>query len=68
MAVFGSMTYRSVVLGKTVTSPFAVFRRVRDGKITYAQFMEDSFATARSFRSGGTWAISANPDGSTVEV
>jgi uncharacterized protein len=68
VAVFGSMTYRSTVLGKTVSSPFAVFARVRDGKIVYAQFMEDTFATARSFRSGGTWTISSDPGGGTVEV
>jgi hypothetical protein len=36
--------------------------------IVYAQFMEDSFATARSFRSAGTWTISSDPDGHTIEV
>jgi uncharacterized protein len=68
VAVFGSMTYRSTVLGQTVTSPFAVFAKVRNGKIVYAQFMEDTFATARSFRSGGTWTVNSDPDGGTVEV
>ncbi len=32
------------------------------------EFMEDSFATARSFRSGGTWTINSDPDGHTIEV
>jgi len=30
--------------------------------------MEGSFATARSFRSGGTWTISSDPDGHAIEV
>jgi hypothetical protein len=32
------------------------------------QFMAGTFATARSLRSGGTWAIQSDPDGSVVEV
>ena len=68
VAVFGRMKYASTVLAKTVISPFAVYAEVADGKIVYAQLMEDSFATARSFRSGGTWTISSDPDGHTIEV
>ena len=68
VAVFGRMEYRSTVLAKTVISPFAVYAEVADGKIVYAQFMEGSFATARSFRSGGTWTISSDPDGHAIEV
>jgi hypothetical protein len=56
------------VLSKTVTSPFACSGKVRDGVCTYLQFMEDTFATARSFRSGGSWAISSNPDGEQISV
>jgi ketosteroid isomerase-like protein len=66
--VVGRMKYRSTVLGKSVISPFAVYAKVGDGKIVYAQFMEDSSATARSFRSGGTWTISSDADGHTIEV
>jgi uncharacterized protein len=54
VAVFGSFTYTSTVLGKRVTSPFAVLAKVENGKIVYTQFMEDSFATARSFRASGS--------------
>ncbi len=68
VAVFGTFTYTSVVLGQRVTSPFAVLARVEDGKVVYTQFMEDSFATARSFRSGGTWTIRSDPDRSAIEV
>ena len=46
----------------------AIFARVRDGKITEWLFMEDTFATARTFRSGGTWTIQSEPDGPTIEV
>jgi hypothetical protein len=68
VAVFGTFTYTSSVLDQDVTSPFAVLAKVENGKIVYTQFMEDSFATARSFRSGGTWTIQSNPDGSVIEV
>ena len=68
VAVFGRTKYRSTVLGKTIISPFAVYAKVADGKIIYAQFMEDSFATARSFRPGGTWRINSDPDGRAIEV
>ena len=56
-------TYTSTMLGKTVTSPFAVLARGRDGKLSYVQFMEDTFATAHSFLESGTYRIK-----SSVEV
>jgi ketosteroid isomerase-like protein len=68
VAAFGSFTYRSNTLGKRVTSAVAILAKVRDGQVHYMQFMEDTFATARSFRSGGTWTIQADPDGTTIEV
>jgi hypothetical protein len=66
--VFGRFTYRSVSLEQAVTSPFSIHARVRDGKITYMQFMEDTFATARSFRQKGTWTIQLASGGPTFEV
>jgi uncharacterized protein len=68
VAVFGTFTYTSTKLGKTVTSPFAIFCKVHDGKVTYMQFMEDTFATAASFRSGGTWKFQSDPRGGDVEI
>jgi uncharacterized protein len=68
VAAFGRFTYTSRVLGQEVTSPFAVLAKVNNGQVVYTQFMEDSFATARSFRSGGTWTIQSDPDGSAIEV
>ena len=63
VAAFGRFTYTSAVLGKEVTSPFAVLAKVKDGKVVYTQFREDSFATARSFRAAGTWTIQSDPEG-----
>ena len=68
VAVFGRFTYTSTKLRKAVTSPLAIFCRVRDGKVTYMQFMEDTFATAASFRSGGSWKFQSDPRGGEVEI
>ena len=67
-AIFGTFTYTSTVLGKTVTSPFSVLARGENGKLSYVQFMEDTFATVRSFREGGEYLIKASPDGSSIAV
>jgi uncharacterized protein len=67
-AMFGRFTYRSTVLSKTVTTPFAVFAKFRDGRCSYLQFMEDTFATGASFRSGGSWTFQSNPNGAQVTV
>jgi uncharacterized protein len=67
-AMFGRFTYKSTVLGKTVTSPFAVFARCEAGRCNYLQFMEDTFATGASFRSGGSWTFRSDPNGSETTV
>lgn len=66
VAVFGRFTYRSTTLGKAVTSPFAILARVADGRVTYMQFMEDTFGTAATFRVGGEAVFHADPDGGKV--
>ena len=66
VAVFGRFTYRSATLGKAVTSPFAILARVVDGRVTYMQFMEDTFATASTFRAGDEAVFRADPDGDEV--
>jgi uncharacterized protein len=68
VAVFGRFTYTSTKLGKTITSPFAIFCKVKDGKVTYMQFMEDTFCTASSFRSGGKWKFQSDPRGGEVRI
>ncbi|MFD1703517.1 nuclear transport factor 2 family protein [Methylopila henanensis] len=67
-AIFGFFTYTSTILGKTVTSPFAVLARGENGKLSYVQFMEDTFATVRSFRESGEYLIKARPDGPATSV
>jgi uncharacterized protein len=68
VALFGRFTYTSTVLEKQVTSPFAVYAKVVDGRCTYMQFMEDTFATGASFRSGGAWTFRSDPNGGEVTV
>ncbi len=68
VAVFGRFTYRSITLGKAVTSPFAILAKVRDGQVVFMQFMEDTFATAATFRSGGVATYRSDPDGGEVAL
>ncbi|MEH2401868.1 nuclear transport factor 2 family protein [Nostoc sp.] len=68
VAVFGSFTVHSVKLDKTFISPFSVLAKVKNGLVTYMQYMEDTFGTGSTFRSGGTWTFQGNPDGSEVSV
>ena len=66
--MFGRFTYRSNTVGRSVTSPFAILAKVRDGKVVYMQFMEDTFGTASTFRTGGTATYRADPEGGEVEA
>ena len=42
--MFGSFIYRGRESGKEITSPFSILAKVKDGKITYVQSLEDTFA------------------------
>jgi hypothetical protein len=64
----GRSTYTSTKLRKTVTTPFSILFRMQGDKVTYMQFMEDTFCTASSFRSGGTWKFQSDPNGGEVEI
>ena len=68
VAVFGKFTYRSVALGHVITSPFSINAKVLDGKIVYFQFMEDTYATASSFRQTGSWVVKATVASTPIEV
>src|ERR1700752_3099350 len=57
VGVFGDFRYKSQSLGKIVSSPFSILVKVVDGKVTYLQFLEDSYATASSFRKTGSWVV-----------
>jgi hypothetical protein len=61
VAILGQFTLRSLTLNQAAESAFVVFAKVVDERLTYFQYMEDTFATARTFREGGTWTIRADP-------
>jgi uncharacterized protein len=68
VAVFGHFAFRSYSLSKEVTSPFSILATVRDGKMIYLQYQEDSFATAASFRKDGFWIVQTLDGADTFEV
>jgi uncharacterized protein len=68
VAFFGSFTYKSNVTGKEITSPFGLLARFEGDKVAYVQFLEDSYGTAGSFKTGGTTRFHSDPAGKEVEV
>ena len=68
VAVFGDFRYKSNSLGKVVSSPFSILIKVVDGKVTYLQFLEDSYATAASFRKDGSWTVQTEPGAKPFQV
>lgn len=68
VALFGSFTLRSKNLDKSCVSPFAVYAKVKDGKLTYMQYMEDTFGTTSTFITGGNWTFKVLPDKAEFEV
>ena len=68
VAMFGSFTYKTRTLGKEITSPFALLAKVTGEKISYIQFLEDTFGTAGSFRAAGTWHFRGVATGGDVSV
>ena len=67
VAAFGNVTIKSRTVGKTVSSPFAILAKVTDGKVRHMQFLEDTFGTAATFRTGGVWQFQT-PDSPEVVV
>jgi ketosteroid isomerase-like protein len=68
VAVFGDFRYKSKSIGKVVSSPFSIWVKVVDGQVTYLQFLEDTYATASSFRKDGKWTIQTKPDEAPFQV
>jgi uncharacterized protein len=46
VAMFGSFTYRGRESGKEITSLFSILAKIKDGRVHYIQFMEDTFGTS----------------------
>jgi len=68
VAIFGKFTYRSVAVDQVFTSPFSIHAKVRDGKMTYFQFMEDTYASASSFRQSGSWTVKTSANAAPFAV
>jgi|SRR5690606_25068961 len=68
VAVFGSFTYTSRILNKEVTSPFSILAKVKNEKIYHFMFMEDTFATAGSFRISPAGTFHSDPNGTEFEL
>lgn len=68
VAMFGSFTYKSNVTGREITSPFGLLARFDGDKVAYVQFLEDSYGTAGSFKTGGATRFHSDPSGKEVEV
>jgi ketosteroid isomerase-like protein len=68
VAMFGSFTYKSNVTGREITSPFGLLARFEKEKVAYLQFLEDSYGTAGSFKTGGATRFHSDPSGKEVAV
>jgi len=68
VALFGSFTYKSNATGKEITSPFGLLARFEGDKVAYIQFLEDSYGTAGSFKTGGATRFHSDPSGKEVAV
>jgi uncharacterized protein len=68
VAVFGTFTYKSNTVNKTVTSPFAIHARVKDSKIVYFMFLEDTLATTDTFKVSGKYEYHSDPNGKAFEL
>lgn len=68
VAIFGKFTYRSVSVDHVFTSPFSIHAKVNDGRMTYFQFMEDTYASASSFRQSGSWTVKTTEDTAAFTV
>jgi hypothetical protein len=54
--------------GKEITSPLSVLARFEEDKVAYIQFLEDSYGTAGSIKTGGVTRFHSDPSGKEVEV
>jgi ketosteroid isomerase-like protein len=68
VAFFGSFTYKSNVTGREITSPYALLARFEGDKVAYLQFLEDSYGTAGSFKTGGATRFHSDPSGKEISV
>ena len=63
-----TFTYKSIATGKEITSLFGLLARFEGEKVAYIQFLEDSYGTAGSFKTGGATRFHSDPSGKEVEA
>ena len=68
VALFGSFTYKSTVTGREIASPFGLLARFEGNQVAFVQFLEDSYGTAGSFKTGGATRFHSDPLGKEVEI
>ena len=68
VALFGSFTYKSNATGREITSPFGLLARFEGDKVAFVQFLEDTYGTAGSFKTGGAARFRSDPSGKEFEV
>ena len=51
-----------------LSSLFSILVTLVNRKVTYLQFLEDSYATAASFRKEGSWTVQTEPDAAPFQV
>jgi len=64
----GLLSRSERTLGKEITSPVALLAKVTGDKISYIQFLADTFGTASTFRAAGTWHFRGVATGEEVSV
>ena len=68
VAFFGSFTYKSNVTGREITSPFSLLARFEGDKVAHIQFLEDSYGTSGSFKTGGSTTFHSDPAGKEIAI
>lgn len=69
VTAWGEFTVTSNVMQKTISAPWSSRAEVNsEGKITYFQYMEDTFTTSSSFWNQGSKEYSADPFGGSVWI
>ena len=57
IAMFGVLKFTARATNRNVDSDMAAHVKLRDGRIAYYHFYEDTFAIVHAFRTGGQWTI-----------
>ena len=56
------------MIEKEITSAFGLLARFEGEKVNYLQFLEDSYGTAGSFKTGGATRFHSDPSGKKLKT